>query len=672
MAITADAVVPTLTIDGKAVKPQEYRVVSVEQSMGGQRLDHAVLEVILGGFDGKLKKLLVDSDIRGGLLNRTCEISVPIKAKGTTTQQPIHFGYLEDAGAEFGSRPDSLVLVSKLQPYHFGRPLVGAHVAYHGDSASTVVRTRIDDPTVFNGYADRDRQPFTADEKAILPNRTQAGDYSAQNDDGTRFGSTRSHRIVPLELMETPKAKDWQEKGKVRSVKGWTLRTAAKYLCAACNDERHVKNPTETGYSILEDSDELPRTEMENGEYLPALLDSLLAPWGYSWFVQYEKPGVRRIAFLKIGSGPTADLKMQRPGSSASIDFALSNVEDFRANISISPAVNVVRVLGDNVYVEGTFPLYQVSPRRWVLNEAHDYVGSDSTLANYIPRWNPKKLFDANMLQDTEAINAQVMRRRRFLPCISLVGPDAKNHFDSHPKGRIPPGVEIEFYDKDKKWKSIVDYFDSAADRSVRILEDECGIEFDAPGDDDEQGEPEILQYLNSIGTAKLRITATLMSDWRVQITYRLNKGKGSIHGARDVIHVWDARSRYPCRLRQFSGDHASIFKSHTYSTETMSVAGIQTQMKNDARRILATRDAAVCDGSFVLNRIESQVNVGQSANIIGGRNLSLKTTPSGSSSLGQPTIARIAHDFIAQQTTLEVASDLVDPYGPLDVGRSR
>lgn len=684
MGLAIEVAVPELMVNGVKMSPKVMRPLACEQFLGGDTLDNAQIEYIFASFDGSesKKSYWADLNLLDEWFGATVEIAVPVvNAQKKKEMRVVHYGRIEQLKFGCGSNPDTAVFTSLMQPPFFGNAPVGIHTVHHGDidvqsGINEGVRiVRIDDPIVFNGYADIDRHAYFADASDIVSNRSLL-EYSIKRDDGKKLNNDETYLFVPLELRESPRATKWQRDKKILSTQTpWSLRTAARYLCASTNHERHVLNPGSKGYDVLPDTP-LPRTEITQG-YLPGMLDDLLTPWGYTWHVDYEKPGIRRIKFVQLGKGTPAKINLQRPGSGFA-DWDKTNVDEFDCDLSISTAVNTIIAVGDYMAVEGTFELQRVGARRWALNEAHDYEAPATGMLDgrevsdhFIPRWRPRDLFNEHVMPTNEAIASHVMRRRRFLPTLSQVGETTEGVFDSHPKGNIPPGVYVEFKDVDGEWRDIITRFDSAAQRSIRVLEDECAIEFDFPDDEEERTDPDLLAYLSETNTgAHLRVTATLVSDWRIQTKVRLNAGNESVQGEEEVAWVWDARQRYQCRRRQAYGDNTSIFATHQWSTETETAHQIIDRMTRDCRQLLASIDAAKLQSGIALNRCGHEIKLGQTARDISGRELSLRITPEIAYNDRWPTIVGISWDFINQSSVARLSSDVPDPFGPLDIQR--
>jgi hypothetical protein len=374
---------------------EEYRVVSVTRSAGGHRLDHANLQYDLG--DAQVD--LVDWETPTNQSVK-CEVHLVDPAGGDS-------GGCVFSG-EFGistiriDRGESLNLQARIEPWHFGDPLLGPHVL------------DVDEETVLTPHAKIIFQPEI--DGVICDN--MCGFV------GTEYPTSAAGNYalwVDPEAVRTKNAKD----SKSIFPLPWTLSRAVHSLCWACNpDETFIVNPTidelrqifeppdplpdeesdeEQQADEPDDSDEnqpeddaepapetppaqllpaespkgqsaaLRNIELPRGKRLPQLLDELLPRFGYNWFVQpvteetdaegaaLDPPIVRNhIRVFELGKGNEVQLFLQRPATPApALNTAKSNVPDLDVELNWADVANEIVGQGTLEEWEATFELYR-------------------------------------------------------------------------------------------------------------------------------------------------------------------------------------------------------------------------------------------------------------------------------------------------------------------------
>lgn len=274
--------------------------------------------------------------------------------------------------------------------------------------------------------------------------------------------------------------------------------------------------------------------------------------------------------------------KLQPPGEV--LDMKKSNTEEVHITVDAgSRLCNNVIVLGDFFQLEATFPLqpawnptydnmnsglvkrcrrdsadWKTFPdlarawRDWVLNEAGDYNGKRATIT---------EPFDFNVHTPAPGYTIQTcFRRRKFEPCITLGD-------DLHPIGQHG-GIVVEWWDSravDNSnpqrpvtglWKPV----DSTGMdcSSIKILDKECGIRFDGL-------EPPSELFRQGIGTAKVRVTASVQMDYRIIWE---EKAKASVN-TNTVTQLLDMPSRFKWRKVAIGSLHyAKVLSGTLKSTQ--------------------------------------------------------------------------------------------------------
>lgn len=524
----------------------------------------------------------------------------------------VHWGKVLAQAGQIGSDGDPVGLISRMDEHHFGNPL---YYARYFDPRDNQFRWYTL-PTIFN-------PEFDGRAVGNMHNRQENGAYV----------------FLHQESTETDAAIKYQ--GNFASF--WSLAEAVHYLINACNgSQTYIQNPSLAELRRAMAGSRIFRNyEAPLGAYLPEQLDRILDPYGFSWCVDLVRPGVRKIRVFKLGLGKASQLKLQPPGATA--DFARSNLEACSLTADVgNRTFNAVAILGDYEQYESTFelvrawrPEFDDSPidelskhdenwfanapkqrawRDWTLNEAGDYIG----LRNAIRQpYNLDAIFGAGQYLE---------RRRKFLPCISLLP-------DGSPQGNAG-GVFVEWWDNDEgAWKPIDDL--SPEGRQVRILERECGIRFDGP---------EVPEEIYAQGNyAKVRVTATIQSDKRIE--FRETAKNTRLADVR--FEVIDAASKFRYRQRDAGSRFAGVVDS---------VANLDDRiiMRQYAQQLLSAWNAATVEGSATLAGVDFNLTgvIGSTIGGIDGRKVGLSV---GNDIPRFPTVVGCKLDIQGQQTVLSI-----------------
>lgn len=337
----------------------------------------------------------------------------------------------------------------------------------------------------------------------------------------------------------------------------WTLPEAVDHICKTVNQkEYYVRNPTDRNLIevLSTDRDIIRDFQVPRGAYLPEILDALLLPYGYHWWVE-KQAFINQIFIGKRGTTPRVGatikklrLPLQESGESA--DNTLSTVKriNVRADL-VERAANRVLIMGDYEKVEATVelipawePTLDLTPledirlgseaierdprkervwRDWVMNEGGDYtlIRTETDLDNaaiegadyrkrFLSSFDYGQLFDFKVFEQVTEKGRKKLKpkrmnemRRRLHPTISL---------NSHGTPIGPyQGIDVEYsLDEGTTWKPFAELGDGP---TVQPLTNECGIRI--------QHGPDTCEALRSAGLTHLRIrvTATFISDWRIK-----------------------------------------------------------------------------------------------------------------------------------------------------------
>lgn len=549
-----------------------------------------------------------------------------------------HWGRANLASVRVGD-DNSLVVESRVEPYHFGAPLVGMmenDPNSDGSGSSGSVQNYAD--LVFNPMVDGQ----------VIGNMSSQTDPSGYN----YFLDPDSVRTSPAKTLQQATASNW------------TLMQAVTYLCYVLNaSQACIQNPSDESVAELPtDSNLVRNVHIPNGVYLPEALDRLLDPLGWGWFLQLNGIGSRTIQFFQRGVGGASNPTLGEFGSTYSLDDNACNCAAADLVYDLAPDVNQIRVLGDWRYVEATMTLvpawdneddsltpwqlskessdYQDNPdyqrvwRDWVLNEAGDYIGFRSTITE------PASL-------STLFGHPCVPRRKKFLPCITL-GQDLE------PAGHVE-GTCVEWsVDNGTTWRPLSELKDS----TCRLLERECGVRFDG------QQPPIELMMAGVAGTmsggtsgdgtgALVRITATIRDDQRL---YAVASRSGSSPQSATNEAVVDVGTRFAYRYRYPSGKFATATGEDWVTTN---VVDDTSAIQDFANLLRAAWDLPDVRGTVEIEGLEQGLDgIGQAFEIgrlvtqISGRGIRL------TSSLGAtngPQILGIGYDYQRQRRTLHI-----------------
>jgi len=465
----------------------DYLIVEgISKSHSGGRLDAIMLKYDLVKADARL----IDTTVPIGY-NRQVEIR-RLDADGEPTEV-LAWGFLDAQGQAIGSG-ETVTAEAILSESAFGQPITALRV--WDQSASEVVDVHW--PLVFNPTID----------DLVEGNRSDKTDDERGD----------CHLFVDPESLRTDAAKTWQE----QQASEWMVSEAVHWLCWNANpDEEHIDNPTldDLQQVFAGDSSRLKNFAVPYGLSLPAALDALLQPFGWSWYVEHKLEGSDRkssLRFFRLGEGPLVNLYLQRPGET--ISLRKTNVDNLRVQYDLGRLRNHIVGRGGLIRREVTVPLIPAWPsaddatfaedlhrleigqadaethrnvgRKFALNEAGDYIGLRTGIT---------APFD---LAAKAGVDTLVRRRRRFQPCLS------RANADEDPESA---GYLVEWWDEEAEDATSYLVDDDPGWTKSRwrysVLEKECGIYFEGatpPGE---------LWLLLQEDKLHLRITAAIDTD---------------------------------------------------------------------------------------------------------------------------------------------------------------
>lgn len=606
------------------------KVLSVERSVGGKRLDRALLEWDLAGTGGdRLHNTSLISAFNGA--------QCAVVAVNFGVQRVIHWGKLHVTRFSIGDVLN-YHLESRLEPQHFGEPIVSRMV--RSRQSGGVYHTTVRKPIIFNPLIDG----------VVVPNRSAK--WKIPQSDAWGFLD---------EEIRTEPALKWQEEitaaSQIANLPAWTLEEAVLYLCTAGNpNQTYIKNPDRAQLAATLDPSPhlLKHHEIPDGLFLPAALDKLLEPFGYGWYVEQRTIQERQIRVFRRGEGRRRTVSLQAAGSGA--DLALSSLQ--RCDLALdasSKLVNVLESAGANYQLEVTVELvpawpetldaldrvedlalssdnfqnaanahYQRVWRDWVLNEAGDYIGERTSITE------PFNLTDLKHGID------YLHRRRQLLPCLTLAE-------DGAPIGNLR-GVEVEWHDG-TDWRPLEDL--SLEGRSCHVLERECGIRFDG------ELPPAEIQSLGLVGStpARVRVTACIELDRALR---GFEQQPASLAGEPVPLYL-DVPEKFLIRKLLDKGPHASKYLADVQAG-TRIAAEVDDQQAIDTftQKLLTAWNQGDLAGRLVLVGLEWNYELGETVSTITGRNLDLKVDTAGQR---YPTIVGLEYDVPEMTFTITLES---------------
>ena len=650
------------------------RVLAVHRSTGGKRLD--TCEFVIDDLR-PIEQFQIGSGTNAECL---------VVDSATGVDRIIHYGSISVTGVEIG-HGDGRKYTSRLEPYHFGRPLYGMLEADPFGQAQPLPKPRAGRAP--EAPIGRRKQPKPNPDLAshnpadvifnprvngrVEPNRHpgkgQAGFSYFIDPDSTRTKRSREGRRVAATGPEP-----------------WNLVEAILYLCGNCNpDQTYIRNPTREelkAVPVSERADILQNFHITNGIYLPEALDKLLEPFCGGWYVEHLSASESVIRLFRRGLGNKRVAFLGSPGST--IDWQRNNLKRTEIDATASAAFNMIHAVGDYEYFESTYMLvpawdeaddgvnialldkrsieynaaatvkYRRVWRDWVLNEAGDYEGWRSN-------WPPVR--DARGHTPKQAYNFQfdfgyrvAPRRRRLLPTLTLSGelfdlpPGAgrpkkgdpiKVGLRGQPIGEIG-GIEVEWSVNQGGTWALISELQGREHQPISILHDECGIRFEGMT-------PPDLFMQQGIGDIRIRVTATIRSDKRLE---KMQASPGGSPINETHVAMLDVSDRYQKR------GVAQASKYYTDVTTQKRVADVcdhTAQIEAFAKGLVTSWDMADASGSLVIEGLDGeQYQLGDLVWKIEGREIAFNCRDTNIEPR-YPQIVSIVYDYQNQQRTLTV-----------------
>lgn len=642
---------------GEESPPYVFR--GCQRSAGGRVLDTASFEV---AGETVLQSVGVPINFR-----RAVEIRVPSEnseaAEAGVSDTLLFSGEMGICAVDTSDQ-ERLTAQARVEQWHFGRPVVG-WLCKSLDGTDVVLRT-IEEDVVFNPVIDG--QP--------LANRS---DWYETIDDGA--GTTYApgeepkwYTWVDPESVRTSEAQGVLE----QTASDWTLAEAVLALCYLVNqDETYILNPDFAELNAtMADAPALREWRIRRGIHLPAALDDILEPHGFSWFVRHAiqtveptdpeedrtEKATRRIVVFRRGAGPAKTVTLQADGEDR--DTLNSNVAKHSTQFNIADVANEVRVDGSFLEVEGTFELrrgwaeaddelsleelakrggdslYESKPdvwRKWVLCEAGDYVDTRTSIT---------EAFDLNAIEIHDGIHPlgelNVTRRRRFWPPLTLDNDGGRREY------LVEYFVPSAAYGEPGEWRDVL----TTPNSTFVVLERECGILFTGHTPPDELH----ARGYNDLSGARVRITACLRADQR--LSHTATRSALSPNG-NDVPLVVLAEDRFHKRVRLVDGDHRSRYADLLGAQSDADETDDTTKIQAYAEKLRDQEQAARVSPVVRLEGFHSEYEIGDLITKIAGREIDFNENSPEGATTRFPQITSIEYTADATILTLQTFDEV-------------
>jgi len=594
--------------------------IHIQESAGAEKLDIATLEYKNASLQGFSPSTL---------------LNLEVEIQEVATAEVVHWGKVTQIPILISSESgETLEIVSRTELYHLGSPVDG-YLVWDPTSSETDKSVLIDGDLVFNPMIDG----------IILGNK---------NDTHTTAGGCTL--LLDPESVRTTAAQTLQG----ANVERFTLSGAVFYLLWALNTpQTYISNPDQ---STLDDVFDDPTALVQDvriprGTFLPQALDILLEPLGYRWRVKRTALGARIYEFFKKGTGgELVSVFHQAFGESLSDprDLAEQNVDTAGITFDISKLANQVTIRGgfeeyeitvelargwkesaDSACTSASADNYAKDAsgfedvrdvlRKWVLNEAGDYIGSRTEITGIFTSALRTQLNSVSILHHF------IARRRKLLPTLTLKdAADASVH-DQVPIGALN-GVEVEYSNtSDPIWLP-------CKGMDCELLQQEAGVYFNG-----EKLPEEFFLPFGNFDDLRIRVTATIQGDYRL---YGFIDRQADSPNADNVPLVLDLPDRFRYRIR-----HSSLSKYGGGSVPSTAV-NESTAIADFAGSVRDVFDVMEVSGPIQLDGLDHTYEVGDRVEHIYGKGISfLCRTSSGI----YPQIVAIERNIDQQLTVLHL-----------------
>lgn len=582
--------------------------------IAGSRPDYAV-------FEWKTEEFAEAVDATGTVTGDTSEVSfnrqvfVEIESHDKETTMVLFWGELLTETLRIEPGTQRITITASVADYHFGDLLEGE---YHYNPLDESFHLVPIDPR-FNPLIDGVIE-LNAGIQSLY-------NYSSNLLNGFTF-ETMPNLWVDPESVRTFFARDLidlsisgqNEDAEHLTGKEWTLSTIVNTLSRLLLvDEEFLRPPTghvplglPAAGTIWEHAPQVKNLRLKRGRHLNHLLDQVLQPHGYDWYLSHEGASTEKpiITVFRRGEGVKRWLKLQPVGEE--LDPAKSNTPHITVQTDVGNLANELHGWGSLEQKEITIELYrgwatvydtfsaedlrrsdpdsfyhsiaasQPAWRVWVGNEAGDYTNTRITTQPI-----------SEVLDLSSVFGLAIPRRREIDYCLTK---------DANGKRRIP---HLEWSDDNGvTWKEV-------PPGTWVALRDQIGIKFttDAP--------PE--EMIDAGDDCKLRITCTITGDERLNATQTPELDESP--SLRTVPLYLDLSDRYHKRSVQATGPLASVLAGNEHGADEVDDT---TALETFLGDTLEAEKSAEMKCDFRLHGIQTQFEISDVITFIDGRDIFL------------------------------------------------
>lgn len=396
----------------------------------------------------------------------------------------VHTGLLVSKSFRKTANGESVVYVSRSDPYLFGIPAQTQKYLFQDESIASVDRCVTLNPMIegkiINNYVDFNDPLF--------------GPTGAVVSDGYAF-NTRDPGILP-----------------------WTLFRAMRYFFLRNSDGEYSDTDLDQwGQTLPDDPNLLQDVKVRLGAYLPEIFDSILIPFGYMWSASPDRTSINVYPRVnKIG------INIQGGQEGNQFNVAAEVVEmDIRHDVA-SNSVGRIQVASSTLKEEATFlltpawdKLLEGEPvKRYKLNaeEWEDNPRYSDVYRKFVVWHQPNtNVLAPNRFPVVDNINNLLSARQKFMPTLTQGD-------NGSPIGNIEGCyIEISFFESGE-WTDYVEVQTLSDGKTCEVIRDWMGVYFngDFP-----------MRKIMKLGGENVRI----------RVTATVDVGRVSIEDASDLTH---------------------------------------------------------------------------------------------------------------------------------------
>lgn len=615
MAFSRAATEPILILNGAVTT--KTRVRTIRRSAGGKTMDSCVFE---GTELGSTESILADLELAqfnaGNFL-------VEVKLRDRNGAEfLVHRGRVMSTNFEVSSESgETIVVTSRLDEHMFGHPLFEHDMLFQPERA-VPSKARLTGDQTFNEIIDG----------RVIPNKYAFDQWFIHLD---------SIPVAQLPNLDNP------------DMEFWSLKEIIHYLCWLLNpDQTYVRNPlfADLVAPDLDDKDVVRNLNVPLGTYLPNALDRVLHPYGYDWAVDYTAAGGPKIrVFAKNTSWDGAPIDFDLQALGAEFDSTQSEVFAFNLEFDVSQGSHRdTNIIAGKPLVEGTFklipgwdpayddlkdsdlqdgpaadadPARQDAWRKWVLNENGDYNTWD------LARGGAGVEHDFN---DSIGRPMLIVRRRRFLPCITL-------NPDMSPAGRHSGGVDVEFRDSSGDWRSITQ---NSSGNGCSVLRRECGIIINAKNSSTSKAFKGI-----SLANLEVRVTAAVELDEHDLIAV-FTPASETFLVDKKVLHVNHVKE-FPHHIVAQESKYFGTARESSAADPAVAAVALGTKLNTQY-------EPATITGTLHIDGLHVTAEVGKTVTGLNGRNIGFNAHKN-VAKMKFPQIKEVQYDIQTQATSVRL-----------------